>query len=430
MTGFFTPRRRLRDLLTDESGVTMVYTGILIPVFLGIVGLAAEVAVSHSSSRDARTIADAAAFAGALETARSANQESVIEAAALAEAVANGYDASSGDQIFIECRPTSGPAAGDPRAVEVIIQRPPLGLFAGLIGAQSQNISARSVAKRNNFGTCVFALNPTDSGAVKVNGSSEVSFPCGIQVNSSDPSALIQSGATSAIYSTEYIDVVGGYSGTGFFPTPNTGVPVEPDPLADTPIPTYSCADDGFPAGTVINHSGSTTYDPWIDGNGDGMLVLCGNFKIAAGATVTFQKGLYVFGEGLSINGGATLNGAEVTLYFAPHINDDIDMAGGAIGNLSAPPDGPYAGMLIFQDPNKPAPLSVTSMTGGATQILDGIVYLPKTTLNFNGGSAIEESPTMLIADTIDFSGSSFLGDPATSVAGQSALLVTASFVE
>ena len=158
--------------------------------------------------------------------------------------------------------------------------------------------------------------------------------------------------------------------------------------------------------------------------------MLCGNFKIAAGATVTFQKGLYVFGEGLSINGGATLNGAEVTLYFAPHINDDIDMAGGAIGNLSAPPDGPYAGMLIFQDPNKPAPLSVTNLTGGSEQILDGIVYLPRTTLNFNGGSAIEESPTMLIADTFDFQGSSFMGDPAMGAAGQNPLLITSSFVE
>ncbi len=145
------PRHHLRRFPSDESGVTMIYTAVMIPVFLGVVGLAAEVAVSHSSSRDARTIADAAAIAGALETARSPNQESVIEAAALTEAVANGYDASSGDQIFIEWKPTSGPSAGDSRAVEVIVQLPSLGLFAGLIDAQSQNVSARSVARRDSF---------------------------------------------------------------------------------------------------------------------------------------------------------------------------------------------------------------------------------------------------------------------------------------
>ncbi len=70
MVGNGTAQRRHRHLLADESGVTMIYTAIMIPVFLGIVGLAAEIAVSHSTSRDARTIADPAAIAGAVETAR------------------------------------------------------------------------------------------------------------------------------------------------------------------------------------------------------------------------------------------------------------------------------------------------------------------------------------------------------------------------
>ena len=193
------PRHTLRRFPSDESGVTMIYTAVMIPVFLGVVGLAAEVAVSHSSSRDARTIADAAAIAGALETARTVGNEAVIEATALTEAIANGYDASAGDQIFIEWKPTSGPFMNDSRAVEVIVQIPAPGLFAGLIGAQSQNVSARSVARRNDSNTCVFALNETDSGAVRVTGSAVASFPCGMHVNSSDPDAIIQTGASSAI---------------------------------------------------------------------------------------------------------------------------------------------------------------------------------------------------------------------------------------
>ncbi len=211
MTGFFTLRRRLRDLRTDESGVTMIYTAIMIPVILGIVGLAAEIVVSHSTSRDVRTIADAAAFAGALETARTPGNEAVIEAAALTEAIANGYDASSGDLIFIEWKPTSGPAMNDTRAVEVIVQLPSPGLFAGLIGAQSQNISARSVARRTSPGSCVLALNDSASGAVSVSGGAVASFPCGMEVNSdatAPPDTLSAPGSVSLSAKTQVLPLL------------------------------------------------------------------------------------------------------------------------------------------------------------------------------------------------------------------------------
>ncbi len=386
-----------------------------------------DVAISHTTSRVARTIADAAAMAGALETARTPGNEAVIEAAALAVAIANGYDASAGDQISIEWKPTSGPAMNDSRAVEVIVQIPTPGLFAGLVDAQSQNISARSVARRDNFTTCVFALNETDDAAVKVSGGAVASFPCSMQVNSNHADAIIQSGTTSAIYSTEYIDVVGGYDGTNIFPTPTTGVPAADDPLASTTLPTYDCADDGYDTGN-INHNSDTTYDPWFDGNGDGVLALCGRFSVNAGVTVTLQAGVYVFTDGIRINGGATLNGTAVTLYFAPLAGNDITFNGGAIIDLTAPVDGPYAGLLIFQDPNAPAVSS--NLTGGSEQRLDGIVYLPTTDLGFSGGSATAESPTMLIADLIDFSGNTFLGDLENSAAASSPLLVSASFVE
>ncbi|MEE8272928.1 MAG: hypothetical protein V3R98_14555, partial [Alphaproteobacteria bacterium] len=116
------------------------------------------------------------------------------------------------------------------------------------------------------------------------------------------------------------------------------------------------------------------------------------------------------------------------TLYFAPLAGNDITLIGGTFIDLSAPLDGTYAGMAIFQDPN--APLVNSSMTGGSTQSIDGIVYLPKTNLAFSGGSAMDVSPTMLIIYTIDFSGNTFLGNLENSVADRSPLLVSASFVE
>ena len=68
--------------------------------------------------------------------------------------------------------------------------------------------------------------------------------------------------------------------------------------------------------------------------------------------------------------------------------------------------------------------------TGIMIPVFLGIVYLPLTRLDFNGGSAIEESPTMLIVDTITFTGNAHMGNPQDSVAGLSPLLITSSFVE
>jgi hypothetical protein len=55
-------------------------------------------------------------------------------------------------------------------------------------------IAARATAMSDVNDTCVWALDKTTSGAVSVSGSSQVTFECGVLVNSKNSSAISQSG--------------------------------------------------------------------------------------------------------------------------------------------------------------------------------------------------------------------------------------------
>ena len=95
---------------------------------------------------------------------------------------------------------------------------------------------------------------------------------------------------------------------------------------------------------------------------------------------VTFQAGNYTIGgSGLSLKGGASVNGNNVMFY----------LNGGAVAfnnsqqiNLSAPTAGAYAGILFFQRKGNTAAATVTG-AGGSN--LTGGLYFPGATINLNG---------------------------------------------
>jgi hypothetical protein len=60
----------------------------------------------------------------------------------------------------------------------------------------------------------------------------------------------------------------------------------------------------------------------------------------------------------------------------------------------------------MFADRNIPVGTSF-SFNGGATQYLGGVIYIPTGDVLFAGGAGSTSSCTKLIADTIQFTGSS-----------------------
>jgi len=106
-----------------------------------------------------------------------------------------------------------------------------------------------------------------------------------------------------------------------------------------------------------------------------------------------------------------------VTLIFTSSTGSNyksMDFSGNATINLSAPPMGPTAGMVIFQDRNTPS--SVTAnLGGGSGQLFTGALYFPSTSLDY-GGNASTQSCAQLIAKTVEFQGDSSFRSDCTSI--------------
>ena len=193
--------------------------------------------------------------------------------------------------------------------------------------------------------------------------------------------------------------------------------------MASLPAPSYTpCVGGGPP----LNLSGGADY---VVSAG----VHCTNINVTTSGTVTFGPGIHIFdGAALTIQGGSTVEGSELTLYWSENggTNDGIDVRGGALVTMSAPTSGVYAGILIYQDRNTTADVT-HKLTGGSTMDFDGIIYAPSTDVEFAGGASADSSSILIIADEVEFKGGdTFLGDFDTSSILNNALLLQAKLVE
>lgn len=142
--------------------------------------------------------------------------------------------------------------------------------------------------------------------------------------------------------------------------------------------------------------------------------VYCGGLHITGGSTVALPPGVYTIKGGkLKVDAGSKLMEEGVTIYLTGN-NTTLDFSDGANINLSAPTDGPHAGILFFQDRDYGGQHDINSNVNAT---LDGALYFPAGTLSINGNSAISAASSclMIVANQIDID-ATLTGDSASSV--------------
>ena len=201
-----------------------------------------------------------------------------------------------------------------------------------------------------------------------------------------------------------------------------TGANPITDPLEhlQTPSPFPSCTNNS----NINVHGGDTVT-----------LVPCVyTGKLTIHGTVNFDPGLYVFDDaGITINSSATVTGTGVHFYLTENNgnNDSFDISAGANVTLTAgiTNDWGMAGVLIYHDRN--APSNVThNLTGSGTMDLEGILYFPTTDVKYAGGSAFDTNASMIIADEVQITGNTNLGDFDGSATQANTLLIIARLAE
>ena len=406
----------LAGCVRDRSGSVLIYTAFAAPVLLGVAGLSIDVSTWYAHARLVQSAADSAAIAGALEVMRSGEAQAITDAAEL-DATTNGYDGVS-DTLTVNNPPLNGPSVGASDTVEVILERATPSFFAHAVLGGPATVSARAVARVDINDTCVWALNPTEQGAVTVSGGAQVNLDCGILVNSDDPAALNQ-GGSSCLTATK-IKVVGDYAGTCLTPSnPLTGVNPVADPMASLQAPSYPVGCD-VNGKTTVQSGETVTLDPGVYCN-----------DIVIHGTVTFGPGLYVIeGGGLTFGAQSVVAGTDVHFFLTDSSsNDTITINGGAAVDLSAGTTGDMAGILFYHD--RAATGGQThKLNGGANMYMEGIIYFPSQDLQFSGGSGLNASQSMIIADTVTFTGNTEVGNLDASAIQANNFLISATLIE
>jgi hypothetical protein len=260
-------------------------------------------------------------------------------------------------------------------------------------------------------GSSIFVLDPTASGALTATGTTSVTVTGAVMVDSNSPTALTASG-NSQITASQIL-VTGGVSvsnGAILSPTPTTGVPRLPDPLAGLPVPPSNLPSRG----SVNLSKGSLTIQPGI------YTQILASGK---GTVLTLSPGVYVIkGGGLSISNSASIVGTGVVIYNA---GSNFPNPGGTFGavslsgsgsiSLTAATSGTYAGVLLFQARDNTLSVSVTA---NAVAGLSGVLYAPAAGLVINGSGQLN---TAAVVDQLKFTGNGGSAMPASATSGTSA---------
>ena len=418
---------------TRRGQTAVLFTLTMVPL-LGVLGLVVDVGWAYFRKEAAQTAADAAASAAAqaayVAAGGAAPSCSTTGVACYADeytcpstftgapannivagcmyAKENGFVSTGKQKVTFQSgvgiAPTSsGVTVGYWVVVRVKEQIPQL--FSAVMGFPNSTVVARTTTgtREGSSGGCVITLNPTASGAISMNGTTNLTTGCGVFNNSSASDAInIVGGGNITTTGTAKTDIAGGWSGSGTIsPAPRTNQPHLDDPFGDMAPPTWSgCSTTSVSLGShdtrTLTPSGSTPY------------VICGNIDLGSQSSLTLNPGLYVVTGYINLGAQTSMTGSGVTIYLP---NAGVSMAGGATVSITAPSTGTWQGILFYQ---RRGNSTDSTLVGGTAQAMNGVLYFPSSHLNYTGGSGTSATATTIVSDTLTLVGNSYISAAAT----------------
>ncbi|MCE9508433.1 MAG: hypothetical protein K8R48_09025 [Alphaproteobacteria bacterium] len=389
-----------RRYFCSDAGSIVPIVALLLPLIIGFAGVGVDISSWMMSKRRLQAAADAGALAGAWEMTKGGTV-SDAEAAALKEAINNGYDSSLTGTLTTTVTTSNGVST-----VKTDIHQTVNVWFSSVFidRAVYADTSASAETVRAG-GYCALALSTTASSAISGGGSTSVNSPnCGLAANSSSVTSVTLSGSTTMHVGA--VNLVGSFApNSGFtYASMHTHTAPIPDPYADLTVPASSCS-----AGAMSHpafYNSSATLNPGT---------FCGGIRVTGGNTlITLNPGVYVMDGGDFEMSSGGITGTDVTIILtnsgAPSYGEygNVHLTGNSSVYLKAPTTGPYAGVAIYQD-RRTNTGDVNHITGTAGVEIDGAIYTPSSPLTFGGNGRVLSGSTalctQLIAQTVQFQG-------------------------
>lgn len=350
-----------RHFAECASGQFALAAAVILPILAGITGGAMDLYIHQFQVASLQNSADSAALAAVREASLKGWNIRT------AKAVADNFLTSTLAGIGMNRATYTSNVAVDAgkRRVTVIVEQDDYGyFFLGYFkGSPQIKVSATAQAS-GSTNVCVIGLEKTDPGTVSLQqGSLLTASNCAVYSNSTAKNGLESS--QNSILTANLACSAGGYVGAikNYFHQPVTDCPAINDPLANRPAPDFSTSCK-FKALQIKDANDSLSPG-----------VYCNGLTVKAGASVSLSPGIYVFKDGpLEVSSEATLVGKGVGLYFTG-AGAVFNATSDSIVSLTAPTNGPMAGLIMFQDRNNTeADFLIKSKK--ASNLL-GTIYLP-----------------------------------------------------
>jgi prepilin-type N-terminal cleavage/methylation domain-containing protein len=113
--------------------------------------------------------------------------------------------------------------------------------------------------------------------------------------------------------------------------------------------------------------------------------------------TIVFNSGNYVFNNGLTVNGNLAVQGSGVFFYIS---GGKATLTTTSV-NLSAPSSGAYQGILLFQSRTNTTNTVVLGANNAGASSLQGMIYVPKASVQFNNNNNMALTVGSLWAQTV-----------------------------
>ncbi|WP_172350254.1 pilus assembly protein TadG-related protein [Mesorhizobium sp. NZP2298] len=375
---------------STKANVATIFA-LSLPIVVGAAGFGVETSYWYYNSLKLQATADAAAYAGALEQISGSDKPTIV-AAATQSAASNGLGSGT---IVVNTPPASGPNTAK-KAVEVIVHQNVDRMFTSIFTQGQVPEQARAVALITNASkSCMTALDVTASQAVLFSGNTSVKVTgCVVMSNSNASDAIKLQG--SAALQVDCLISAGGVSlnnpVTTVCPAPITQALPAADPFADLPTPAAS---------NPCQNTNKSTLKPGT---------YCSGLSLSG--SVTLQPGVYVVQGNLKINANASVTGSGVTIFMSG--SSTVSMNGNASVQLSAPTSGAYSGVLFYGD--RAGSSASSTFNGTADSLLTGAIYFPRQQISYLGNFSGNGGCTQVVADTIQWSGSSTINQDCTSL--------------
>ncbi len=386
-----------RRIAENEGGNVALVFSLALPVFVAVTGLAIDSASFYNQQSSMQAVADSTALAVAKELHLFTEKPTTLE-----EAGRDKAEAMLAEKGLAGLKHTTGVTVDTKEGVaEVEIVMHANSFLPAEIWGESP---IRVTADAHTYGDlrlCVLGLDGNADHTVALDKSAQMEAPeCAVQSNSISPLGLSASRGSSL--TAQFSCSAGGFNGNddddegAFEPDPETDCPVLEDPLALRDEPTVGGCDyhkSHFNKGTVSISPG--TY--------------CGGIKITGKTTVTAEPGVYIItGGDLRVSNNSSLQGEDVSFFFT----DDavINFKDKALIELSAPKDGPMAGILFFETRTAPPNRNFEISSDAARKLL-GTIYLSQGVFKGGGKGRIADASdyTIIIARRIDVEGSQLI---------------------